>query len=237
MNCIRQRVSALHVVALLTLFVLTAAAILPLQAQSDTATKQAPKAASVTWEQYGYGATHVGYNPKEKTLSAANVSQLTQTWEFPTNAAVNIPTLTSGNTVFVDSTDGNLYALNASSGTLLWKFAGTLTRDGYGGGAQGMAISGKTIYVDCQIDEAGGGHAGVCALNASTGALLWSWAIYTTSSAPSNGPVVSGSVLVPGENDTNGLDGQGPGLSFIEVRSHRGRIKQRNTQKDHLEER
>jgi glucose dehydrogenase len=117
MNCIRQRVSALHVVALLTLFVLTAAAILPLQAQSDTATKQAPKAASVTWEQYGYGATHVGYNPKEKTLSAANVSQLTQTWEFPTNAAVNIPTLTSGNTVFVDSTDGNLYALNASSGT------------------------------------------------------------------------------------------------------------------------
>ena len=128
---------------------------------------------------------------------------------LPTSAEINVPTLTSGNTVFVDSTDNNLYAVDATTGAALWTFTGTLTGVAFGGGAQGTAISGTTIYVSCQIDNVGGGHAGVCALNVTTGKLLWSWAIYydgnpsqKVSSAPYNGPVVSDGIVVFGEADT-----------------------------------
>jgi outer membrane protein assembly factor BamB len=164
-------------------------------------------AASVSWLQPGFNAAHIGYNAKEKTLSTSNVSALTETWAFTTNAEVNVPILTSGNTVFVDSTDNNLYALNASTGKVIWTFSGTVTGDGYGGTAQGMAISGSTIYVNCQIDNLKGGHAGVCALKASTGELLWDWTIYAdggqeVSSGPYNGPVISDGIVVIGEADT-----------------------------------
>jgi outer membrane protein assembly factor BamB len=164
-------------------------------------------AALASWEQPGFNAAHVGYNSKEKTLSVSNVSGLTQTWLFPTNGEINVPTLTLGNTVFVDSTDGNLYAINATTGKVIWTFAGTETGYAYGGTAQGMAISGSTIYVNCQIDDLNGGHAGVCALKASTGKLLWSWAIFNdggtqVSSGPYNGPVISDNVVVIGEADT-----------------------------------
>lgn len=159
--------------------------------------------ASVSWLQTGYNAAHTGYNNKEKTLSVANVAGLTQTWSFPTNAAINFPPLTSGNTVFVDSTDGNLYAINATTGAQIWKFSGTNTGDGLVGNEQGIAISGSTIYVNCQIDS---GHGGVCALKASTGALLWSWAIYNengpVNSAPYSAPVISNGILVFGESDS-----------------------------------
>jgi len=207
MNCFRHQVGAVRMAVLFILFIFTAAAILPLQAQTNHAVAQV---ASASWLQSGYNAAHVGYNPKETTLSAANVAGLTQTWLFSTNAEINVPSLTSGNTVYIDSSDGNLYAVNAATGKLLWTFPGTATSYAYGGMAQGMAISGSTIYVNCQLDENGGGHSGVCAVGLSgktAGKLLWSWAIYndggtSVSSGPYNGPVISNGILVIGEADT-----------------------------------
>jgi outer membrane protein assembly factor BamB len=208
MNCGTGKETSMAAFALtmLALFILTSGAALPLQAQTDPI-KGAPLT-TANWLQSGYNAAHVGYNPLEKTLSTANVSQLTQTWDFSTNAQIIVPSLISGKTVFVDSTDGNLYALNASTGALLWKFSGTDPSDAFGATPQGMAISGSTIYVNCQIDELNGGHSGVCALKATTGELLWDRAIYndgrTVSSGPLNGPVVSNGIVVLGETDQRG---------------------------------
>ncbi len=204
MNCTNRKVSKpTGMAASLTMLILCtlAGAALPLRAQTDP--REGAPLASASWLQPGYNAAHTGYNNKEKTLSSANVAGLTQTWSFPTNAAINFPPLTSGNTVFVDSTDGNLYALNATTGAQIWKFSGTNTGDGLVGNEQGIAISGSTIYVNCQIDS---GHGGVCALKASTGALLWSWAIYNeggpVNSAPYSPPVISNGILVFGESDS-----------------------------------
>ena len=75
--------------ALTTLFLLAATVVLPAHGQTralpqaDPARSEAiAEAASVSWLQPGYNAAHVGYNSSEKTLSAANVSELTQTWLF-----------------------------------------------------------------------------------------------------------------------------------------------------------
>jgi outer membrane protein assembly factor BamB len=205
MNCTRQRLARLAV--LLTVFILTAGRVLPLQAQTDSIKGEPLTTAS--WLQTGYNAAHVGYNPKEATLTTSNVDALTQTWLFQTNAEINVPSLTSGNTVYIDSSDGNLYAVNATTGKVIWTFSGTATGYAYGGTAQGTAISGSTIYVNCQLDDLGGGHAGVCAVGLTgkhAGKLLWSWAIYddggAVSSGPYNGPVVSNGVVVIGEADT-----------------------------------
>jgi len=208
MNCTRQWLARLAV--LLTVFILTAGRALPLQAQTDSI--KADTVTTVNWLQTGYNAAHVGYNPKETTLTASNVSGLTQTWLFQTNGEINVPSLISGNTVYIDSSDGNLYAVNATTGKVIWTFSGTETGYAYGGTAQGMAISGTTIYVNCQLDDLGGGHAGVCAVGLTgkkAGKLLWSWAIYddggAVSSGPYNGPVVSNGVVVIGEADTASL--------------------------------
>jgi hypothetical protein len=70
MNCFRQQVETVRMAALLILFVFTAAAFPPLHAQTNQAVSQV---ASASWLQSGYTAAHVGYNPKETTLSTANV--------------------------------------------------------------------------------------------------------------------------------------------------------------------
>jgi len=113
------------VLALTTLFLLAATVVLPAHgqtralSQADLARSEATgEAALVSWDQPGFNAAHTGYNNKEKTLSPTNVSGLTQTWLFPTNAEINVPTLTSGNTVFVDSEDNNLRPLGSQRGAL-----------------------------------------------------------------------------------------------------------------------
>jgi hypothetical protein len=61
MNFIRQQVAVLRMAALLTLFVFTTGAALPLQAQTDPL-EGAPLTTS-NWLQTGYNVAHVGYNP------------------------------------------------------------------------------------------------------------------------------------------------------------------------------
>jgi outer membrane protein assembly factor BamB len=205
MSWIFRRGESIRGVAVFTIFIFAFGTTLRLQAQAGPIGKESPETAAVSWLQAGFNAAHTGYNSKEKTLTASNVAGLTQTWLFQTNAEINVPSLTSKGTVYADSSDGNLYAIDASTGQELWKFSGTNTGDGLVGNEQGMAISGSTIYVNCQIDS---GHGGVCALKASTGKLLWSWAIYNeggpVNSAPYSAPVISNGVLVFGESDSAG---------------------------------
>ena len=65
--------------------------------------------------------------------------------------------------VYVGSDDGNLYALNASTGAKLWSYA-------TGDGCAFLARSGEWDGL-CRL-----GADNVYALNASTGAMLWSYA-------------------------------------------------------------
>jgi hypothetical protein len=59
MNCTHQQLTRLGV--LLTVFILTAGNVLPLQAQTETVKGELTTA---SWLQTGYNAAHVGYNPK-----------------------------------------------------------------------------------------------------------------------------------------------------------------------------
>ena len=88
MNRFRQPVETVLMAALFAFSIFIALIALPLQAQTNQAVAQV---VSASWLQSGYNAAHVGYNPKETILSAANVAGLTQTWLFSTNGEINVP--------------------------------------------------------------------------------------------------------------------------------------------------
>jgi hypothetical protein len=87
--------------------------------------------------------------------------------------------------VYVGSSDGKLYALNARTGALLWSYTTA-------GGVDSTAVSNGVVYFGSNGDHS------VYALNASTGAKLWS---YTTGGYVVSSPAVSNGVIYIGSFD------------------------------------
>ena len=84
--------------------------------------------------------------------------------------------------VYVGSNNGNVYALNASTGALLWSYAtGAYV-------SSSPAVANRVVYV-------GSADNSVYALNASTGALLWS---YITRGFVAGSPALSNGVVYVG---------------------------------------
>jgi outer membrane protein assembly factor BamB len=165
-------------------------------------------AAGVNWPQPGRNAQHTGYNAKETVLNTSNVSSLALSWTATTNAEIDAPIVTAGGKLFVLSTDGTLYAYGAMHGNLLWSVV--VNKNGAPSN-WGVLASGGTVYANCQLDYDGspwGGHGGLCAYSAATGAPLWSYAIYDdgpgnpVDSAPYGAPVLDGANIALGEADS-----------------------------------
>jgi glucose dehydrogenase len=73
------------------------------------------------WPMYGQNLSHTFSNPDSK-INPSNVANLRRAWTFPTGDAVSAsPTVVEG-VVYVGSWDGHFYALDATMGTLKWKF-------------------------------------------------------------------------------------------------------------------
>ncbi len=125
------------------------------------------------WAQFHFDAGHSGLNPYENVLSPANVGGLQLDWSYRTGGAISSSPVVANGAVYVASTDGNLYALNATTGALLWSFPG--------GGSP--AVANGVAYVS---------SGNLYALNANTGALLW------TFPGPVGSPTVANSVVYLG---------------------------------------
>jgi outer membrane protein assembly factor BamB len=122
------------------------------------------------WSTYLQNQQRQGANQAETTLSTANASQLTRLWSFKTGSAVAASPTIVGNTVYVGSWDGFEYALDASSGTVLWKtFTGTTP----GCGSNGTPGITSAAAIDNGVVYVGGGDNYWYALDAASGAVLW----------------------------------------------------------------
>ena len=89
--------------------------------------------------------------------------------------------------VYVGSLDDNIYALNATTGALLWSYTtGSIV-------ASSPAVANGMVYVGSEDDN-------VYALNATTGALLWS---YTTGAQILSSPAVANGMVYVGSEDDN----------------------------------
>jgi outer membrane protein assembly factor BamB len=107
----------------------------------------------------------------ETTLSTSNASQLTKLWSYKTGGIVESSPAVVAGTVYVGSWDGYEYALNATTGGLLWKTYLGITSDPNcsppsAGVSSAATVTGGVVYV-------GGGDSYWYALDASTGNVLW----------------------------------------------------------------
>lgn len=121
----------------------------------------------MNWPEFGFIPSRGRFNPRERILLPRNAHRLHKRRSFFTGCSGSIcgsssPTVVNG-VVYVAAYDGNVYALNASTGAKLWSY---LT-----GGIvfSTPAVSKGVVYV-------GSGDGNVYALNATTGAKLWSFA-------------------------------------------------------------
>jgi len=125
------------------------------------------------------------FNPCEKVLNAGNVGNLALKWSYTTGGGDSSPAVANG-VVSVGSFDGNVYALNASTGAELWSYAtGSWVYSS-------TAVANGVVYV--------GSDANVSALNASTGTLLWS---YGTGGYVWSSPAVANGVVYVASGDGN----------------------------------
>lgn len=119
------------------------------------------------WPMWGYDLSNHRYNPNETTITTANVSSLKLRWTFAfpnTMIAANQPTVI-GNTVYVGSWNGSVYALDTITGAQRWSFSTGITGQSSAvrvgiAIAQGLALFG---------DQMGRFFA----VNKDTGALAW----------------------------------------------------------------
>ena len=107
-------------------------------------------------------------------------------WNFPSFGYFSSPAVASGS-LFIGSQDDNVYALNASTGDLLWTYTTGNTVTG------SPAVANGVVYVGSADDN-------VYALNASTGAKLWS---FTTGNQVISSPAVANGVVYINSTDGN----------------------------------
>src|SRR5947208_11210331 len=117
---------------------------------------------NTNWSQFGYDQAHSRTNPYENVLSRTNVSHLTLDWSSPTGGVIGSSPAVVNGVVYIGSDDGNMYALDAKTGTSLWS-----SPTGSPIGSSPAVVNG-VVYIGSDDDN-------MYALDAKTGASLWSY--------------------------------------------------------------
>jgi outer membrane protein assembly factor BamB len=150
---------------------------------------QAPFLVNTNWSQFHFTPDHKGLNPYENVLNTHTVGNLSLLWTYKTGGPVQSPPIVANGVVYIGSNDGNVYALKASTGTLLWSFpTGEVMAV-----SPALAVSNGEVYVG---SNSGGGPSPFYALQASTGAVLWSYGTVVGVSSPPT--IVNGMVYIGG---------------------------------------
>lgn len=131
------------------------------------------------WPMFKHDAAHSGV--ADETVEPP----LKLLWQYGTNFDISGHPTVSGGIVYFGLCDGNVYALDATTGAFKWKY-----QAGLHGDVSSPAVSGGMVYI---------GSENVYALDASTGAFKWK---YTTAGAVSS-PTISNGFVYVGSADNN----------------------------------
>jgi outer membrane protein assembly factor BamB len=172
------------------------------------------------WRAYGHDPANTRSQPDEHTLGTARAASLAPAWVFSVasvgdSAQFESTPLAADGCIFAAGTNGAVYALDAATGTLLWRHAFTVASPGLGGAIVGGAALGAGEVVVVVNESGDGAKVGpyLAALDEHSGAVLWTSAPMATGSGYySNGtPQVIGGVVLAGfsppEGDSTGQGG------------------------------
>jgi polyvinyl alcohol dehydrogenase (cytochrome) len=175
----------------------------------------AATASGGSWPSYGHDAANARTQPAEQGLTPSTVPGLAPRWVFSTSttddgSSFQSTPVVAGGCVFVGSTGGVAYAIDAATGKPVWQRRLDAPNPGLGGALVGApAVSGDAVIF--LVSETGAPYA--TALDRSTGRVLWRSAPVTTEpgSYTNASTVVAGGVVFmgysPPEGDSNGQGG------------------------------
>lgn len=119
------------------------------------------------WPTFLGDAQRTGMNWNERTLAASNASHLKERWDFSVNGSMSSSPSYVNGTVYFGAWNGYEYAVNASTGHLVWKsFLGTTAYCYVGGIDSSPTIWNGTLYTGTGTDYWD-------ALNLATGKVEW----------------------------------------------------------------
>ena len=154
------------------------------------------------------GVVYVG--SADGNLYAVEAASGKLRWKYDAHGDVNSSPAVSGDTVFIVSLDGKLYAVDAATGKQKWSFASRGERRFTAAGLFGARPSAEVMpdpwdfYLSSPTAANGAvyfgsGDGSVYAVDASTGALRWS---YKTGDVVHGSPAVSDGIVYVGSWDT-----------------------------------
>ena len=142
------------------------------------------------WPMFHFDPARTGRNPNEHVLNSSNVWELNEVWTFEAGGPVrSSPAMVDG-VVYVGSHDGNLYALDAATGSLRWSFPTA------GAVRSSPAVVDGVVYVTSWDGNA-------YAVDAATGQERWRSSI---GGLADSSPVVANGIVYVASSDLYALD-------------------------------
>jgi outer membrane protein assembly factor BamB len=160
----------------------TAVALIPAAAADDN-----PLGAAVSWTTYGYDLQRTGYNPAESGIGTSNASGLHVRWSASLGdvmiaqpvvaAGVSIPGRGLKNVLYEGTEHGDFYALDATTGQMIWHRNFGSIQTGCGDMPDGVFGIGGAGVIDRQrnVVFVAGGDGAIHSLNLATGGETLGW--------------------------------------------------------------
>jgi eukaryotic-like serine/threonine-protein kinase len=130
--------------------------------RTDQKGAQKPFLVRTDWPLVGFNDARTGLNPYENALGENTVGGLNLAWSYKTGGQISSSPAVVDGVLYFGSSDGNLYALHANTGDLLWKYP---TGGAPPVGSSPTVADGVVYFISVST---------LYALNARTGRLLWS---------------------------------------------------------------
>jgi len=118
------------------------------------------RSTTTTWPLFHYDPIRSGYSPDENSVSTSTAPNFLPMWDYQTGGQIlSSPAIVNG-VVYVGSNDGNIYAIDSATGTLLWSYK----TGGYV--LSSPAVANGMVYI-------GSDDGNLYAFNAVTGQVVW----------------------------------------------------------------
>jgi outer membrane protein assembly factor BamB len=131
------------------------------------------------WPTFHQDNLHQGVT--SSVVDPGNASTLVKKWSYPTGGAVISSPAVANNVVYFGSEDGNLYAVNATTGALDWTYPVGTT-------VSSPTVANGVVYI-------GAANSDLYAIDAVTGSLDW---VTTLVTDPYSGPIITSPEVVNG---------------------------------------
>jgi glucose dehydrogenase len=148
----------------------------PLMSEGNKVANATPQPAEANWAHYNGDLLNSGYSPLDQ-INTSNASKLKVAWAFSKGSVAgssfqNTPIVVDG-VMYITSEGSNIFAVNAATGDLIWKFSPDPAVDveTTPGGEFGVINKGAA-YGDGKV-FVGSGDDRLFAVDAATGQLAW----------------------------------------------------------------